>query len=169
MSNHFSHIQSLASRKAKLDMHSMSSTHRGRSPCNDRMDGTVHFLDGSIRGDPFDREEDDDRLELSELIVHAADLTGQASPFEEARQWGERIVEEFKRERFKHEEEGFKPPAFMTKINNRCEELSLQSSFITNIVLPLWELMNDVLSNLDQPVQYLRMNRERYAMEAAEH
>jgi len=45
---------------------------------------------------PFDRTSDSDRNELVAVIVHTADLSGQAYPSAISRNWNARIVQEFR-------------------------------------------------------------------------
>ena len=124
--------------------------------------------DAGLRTSPiFDPSKDSDRLELAKFIVHTADLSGQASPYEQAKEWGDKIVREFRNEREQHVKEGFTPPSFTQNIDSRKQELLTQSSFIGNIVLPLWESMHKVVGCLDVPVDHLRSNRKLYEQEAS--
>ena len=124
--------------------------------------------DASLSACPtFDPGKDSDRLELAKCIVHTADLSGQAAPYEQAKEWGSRIVHEFRNERELHEKEGFTPPAFTQNIDSCCQELMTQSSFIENIVLPLWQSMHEIVGCLEVPVTHLRRNKDLYESEAA--
>lgn len=164
MSKHFLLLENLMNRvgRAKNKDISMGSSE------HDKSFGRLSSASASSStGMLFDRHDDGDRLELLEMIVHTADLSGQASPYEEAKQWGDKVISEFKDERLQHEKEGFSPPAFMDGIDSRYDELMLQSSFIKNIVQPLWEWMHEALGSLDEPVEYLQRNREKYEKEAA--
>lgn len=170
MSKHFSLIDTLVARSSSANSeHHRSqgnSEHRSKSDASNVSPGKGISTE-VIQIQSFDRDKDEDRLELAELIVHTADLSGQASPYEEAKDWGDRVITEFKQEKEQHEKEGFTPPAFMANISSRYDEMMIQSSFISNIVLPLWELMNETLGGLHKPVNYLYRNRSLYEDEAA--
>eukprot|EP01138_Halocafeteria_seosinensis_P011521 gb/GECG01011769.1/.p1 GENE.gb/GECG01011769.1/~~gb/GECG01011769.1/.p1 ORF type:complete len:549 (+),score=71.72 gb/GECG01011769.1/:1-1647(+) len=114
----------------------------------------------------FDRDNETDRLDLMELAVHSADLSGQATSWHMAKQWGDRVIQEFKEEAEKHEKHGLTAPPFMSNINTHYDVCQLQSSFIENICLPLWEPMNEALGGLEEPVEHLRKNQEQYEQEA---
>lgn len=119
---------------------------------------------GDIVALPFKREKDEDRIQLIECVVHSADLVAQTAPYETARQWGDRVVEEFTNEAAKFKQAGLEEhtPLFMTQLETEYDKMKLQSSFVANIVLPLWENMHELLGGLDTPLANLRSNLRAY-------
>lgn len=50
----------------------------------------------------------------------------------------------------------------MANLETELQRCKLQSSFILNVVIPLWEQMADLLGGMDTPLQYLRHNQQMY-------
>eukprot|EP01138_Halocafeteria_seosinensis_P000408 gb/GECG01000421.1/.p1 GENE.gb/GECG01000421.1/~~gb/GECG01000421.1/.p1 ORF type:complete len:1062 (+),score=145.17 gb/GECG01000421.1/:1-3186(+) len=111
---------------------------------------------------PFDRNVDEHRLLLLEALVHTADLSGQAFPPMVATIWGNAVISEFQQEAEKQLNAGYEPPPFMKNLETELQQNKLQSSFILNIVLPLWEQMDELLQDLNTPLQNLRLNHQLY-------
>ena len=173
MSKHFTMLDQLKD-YAKNGTHTGHECELQTSKCHERDLQIVGFnpmsgtrTDASLRTYPiFNRDKHSHRLELAKCIVHTADLSGQALPYEQAKEWGNRIVNEFRNEREQHEKEGLCPPTFTQNIDSCCQELLTQSSFIGKIVLPLWESMHGIVGCLEVPVTHLRRNKDLYEREA---
>eukprot|EP01138_Halocafeteria_seosinensis_P000786 gb/GECG01000807.1/.p1 GENE.gb/GECG01000807.1/~~gb/GECG01000807.1/.p1 ORF type:complete len:461 (+),score=63.61 gb/GECG01000807.1/:1-1383(+) len=111
---------------------------------------------------PFDKHNQEDRLQLAKMVVHTADLAGQTTNYRTAQGWGTLVIAEFSREAAKHEAKGLEAPSFMNNIRTNKDENKLQASFIQGICLPLWEAMNVTIGGLDEPVENLNHNCQAY-------
>lgn len=76
--------------------------------------------------------------DLAGLLVHSADLSGQALPGELAQQWGELCLEEFSNQVLEEERLGIPVSKFMTGLDDPVKRGSMQLSFCRHVVLPLW-------------------------------
>jgi AcrR family transcriptional regulator len=114
----------------------------------------------------FDRDDEKDRLFLLESIVHTADLSGQAFPHPVAMKWGDGIIEEFQKEAREYGKKGLTPPPFIANLDTPPQRAGCQSGFVSALVLPLWERMQDVLDGLGEPVRNLHSNLLFYETEA---
>ena len=121
-------------------------------------DANDHFDDNR----PFDKRNTRDRTLLAQMIVHTADLYGQATPWEVATAWGAAVVEEFKMEAEKHRKLGLLAPAYMANINSDKDVYALQAFFIGGIAIPLWTAMNGALTGLDEQLTNLLENYRKY-------
>lgn len=114
----------------------------------------------------FDRDDEKDRLFLIESIVHTADLSGQAFPLPVAILWGNGIIAEFQKEAREYAKKGLIPPPFIANLDTLPQQAGCQSGFVSALVLPLWERMQDLLDGLEEPVRNLHSNLMYYEAEA---
>lgn len=114
------------------------------------------------RPTPFDRHSDPDRLHLIAVLVHTADLSGQAYPREASLNWSARVMVEFEAQAAAERHRGLPVAPFMQALDLPLSACRLQLSFITNIVMPLWQRVADVLPGLDQPLANLEWGRRHY-------
>eukprot|EP01138_Halocafeteria_seosinensis_P014613 gb/GECG01014918.1/.p1 GENE.gb/GECG01014918.1/~~gb/GECG01014918.1/.p1 ORF type:complete len:265 (+),score=42.08 gb/GECG01014918.1/:1-795(+) len=167
MGVHFTLLQRLANRAAKCSLREGSF----RSAAQDLTEkGTSEMVDVNSNSeyptDPFDIDEEADRLELAEAVVHCADLSGQTGSFNLAKRWGARVFEEFRNEAAMHERSNLTPPSFMKQAQSELDEYKMQPGFITKILLPVWEQLHELLGGLSKPVENLKSNRDAYEEEA---
>jgi GAF domain-containing protein len=116
---------------------------------------------------PFDRTRDEDRNELVAVIVHTADLSGQAYPRSVSNNWNSRILAEFRAQAAKERVQGLPVAPFMASLDTPLPCARLQLSFVSNIVLPLWQRVSDLLPGLEEPVSNLASARTMFEMEVA--
>ena len=171
MAKHFSLVERLSDRSAKVI--SKTSSRSGSS----FVDLTERFssescspADGKLKNDqwvPFDADDESDRLELAEAIVHAADLSAQTADYAMAKEWGRRVFQEFRNEVSLHERDGLTPPQFMKKAKTEYDEYRMQPSFINKVLLPIWEQLDELIGGLENPIEKLRNNSKRYEEEAS--
>lgn len=93
---------------------------------------------------PFQPGSDSDRDELVAAIVHAADLSGQAYPLTVSRNWGTRVIAEFRAQAAAERAVGLTPAPFMDNLQSPLHAARLQASFVSSIVLPLWQALGDL-------------------------
>ncbi len=98
-------------------------------------------------------------------VPPSADLSGQAYGAKVSRQWGDRIVTEFRQQAEKERSAGLPVMQFMAELDTPHHIAKLQHSFITNITLPLWQRVSELFSGLEEPVANLQANRLVYEAE----
>jgi GAF domain-containing protein len=118
---------------------------------------------------PFDRDNEVERNELVSVIVHTADLSGQAYAIKVARNWTSRIIAEFKQQAVLEQERRLPVTPFMASLETPLQMARVQLSFIGNIVLPLWQRVSELLPGLQEPVQNLQSTKMLYEGELAKH
>ena len=74
----------------------------------------------------WDRDSDNDRLQLAGAIVHCSDLSGQAMPQSIARQWGSRVITEFRAQCTLEERLGLPVTSFMMGLDDPARQAELQ-------------------------------------------
>ena len=117
---------------------------------------------------PFDRTSDVERNELVAVLVHSADLSGQAYPEAIASNWGVRILAEFRREAAISAEQGLPVIPFMGSLDTQLACARVQLSFVSNIVLPLWQRLSELFPDqLIVPLRNLHAMRLKYEAEVA--
>ena len=116
---------------------------------------------------PFDRNKEDDRNALVSTIVHLADLSGQAYPGGVSTNWSARILAEFRAQAAKERTQGLPTAQFMATLDTPLQCARLQHSFVSNIVLPLWLRVSDLLPGLAEPVANLQSARAMFEAQAA--
>jgi hypothetical protein len=114
---------------------------------------------------PFDRDSPDDRNELVATLVHTADLSGQAYPTALSRNWTARILGEFRSQAAKERALGLPVAPFMASLDTPIACARLQLSFVSNIVLPLWQRVADLLPGMAEPVSNLNASRLMFEVE----
>jgi len=114
---------------------------------------------------PFDRARDDERNELVAVIVHTADLSGQAYPRATSNNWSARIICEFRNQASKERSQGLPVAPFMAALDTPLQCARLQHSFVKNIVLPLWQRVAELLVNLSEPMENLNGSRLGFEFE----
>lgn len=172
MAKHFSLVKSLSDRVARESTKQTSLLESSRMGSSKDLGSKGSGLrDVEVTTDvdqwnSFDLDNEGDRLELAAVIVHAADISAQIADFEIARDWGTRVFEEFRHEAKLHEKAGLTPPPYMLKAKTKYDEYRMQPSFINNVLIPLWEPLEELLGGLELPIKRLRSNARRYEEEA---
>lgn len=128
-------------------------------------DMTQHF-DLCKRAEQMTRDELFQQPALMlKLIIHAADLSGQALPLEIARQWGSRIIQEFRSQAEKEKSLGLSVAPFMENLTTERNTTNLQVNFINFVLLPLWRPWTDSMTNLAFYLDSLETNFAVYKQE----
>ncbi|EGR34033.1 hypothetical protein IMG5_026540 [Ichthyophthirius multifiliis] len=86
----------------------------------------------------------DNELELlSGMIIHTADFTGAAKSFPLARKWSERVNQEFIQQYVEEGQRNVDQTPFMKDLDQLHVMAKAEKGFLTVIVLPLWQSLND--------------------------
>ena len=109
----------------------------------------------------FDVSSDDDRISLSTLIVHTADLIGQTLPLKLAEGWGRAIMEEFETQAELERASDFEVSVPTTSCD--LDFYKSQYFFTDHIVKPLWSKvlvvfpkMEDVYDELNENIDHFK-------------
>lgn len=106
-----------------------------------------------------------DNIESNKLLgwmIHAADLSAQALPIEQAKSWGSRVVQEFILQAEKEKKLNLDVAPFMQNLNDEQSILDLQIGFLTFVLLPMWEPFVSLLPNLKFFVSGIQSNLDYY-------
>lgn len=116
----------------------------------------------SNESDPFDVRQRRHRKLLIELIVHCADLSGQALKRELALEWGDRVLKEFDNQVKLEQEHGVPVTQFMTGLDNMLTRFNVQIGFVSTFIIPQWSLMTKCFPPLLPRVVHAQENLAYY-------
>lgn len=109
----------------------------------------------------FDHENDNDRLLLTKVILHAADIGNGVRPFAVNDVMSKRVHREF--QVLAAEETKLAVPiTFSIDSGNPLMCAQMEVNFLNYVVQPLWERLVDVLPELKPAMDNLVSNREKY-------
>lgn len=86
---------------------------------------------------PFKADDLAERAHLAGVVVHCADLSGQALPNPQAITWSSMVVQEFKRQAALETELGLTPAPHMSGMDDPLRATKLQENFVGHVLLPL--------------------------------
>uniref|UniRef100_A0A7R9UAZ1 PDEase domain-containing protein n=1 Tax=Pinguiococcus pyrenoidosus TaxID=172671 RepID=A0A7R9UAZ1_9STRA len=114
-------------------------------------------------GDPEDEGQNEaNALLLRSAVVHAADLNGQAQPWDLANKWGDRVLQEF-RSQAKGELRNQLPlTGFMHSLADKISEAKVQKGFVRGVVLPIWQGLSILAPEASFFVKNAEANARRY-------
>jgi hypothetical protein len=84
---------------------------------------------------------------ITSAILHCADLSNSVKDFEFSFEWSKRISLEFYEQTLKEELEGLPSLSFM-KVHDNLSMCLNEVNFITNILIPMWELIKSKFEKL---------------------
>ena len=90
----------------------------------------------------------DEQIFIMNSLLHCADLSNSIKDFEISFEWSKRISREFYEQTLKEELEGLPSVPFM-KVNDNLTMCLNEINFITNISIPLWELVSKKIPSLE--------------------
>ena len=96
----------------------------------------------------YDFGNEEDRLEIVEAIVHAADLSGQALPQAVAYEFGRRVLKEFHSQSQREKRDHLPVTAFMTNLDDVLVQAKVQLGFLNYVVEPLWNSLSCILPQI---------------------
>ena len=96
----------------------------------------------------YDFGNEEDRLEIVEAIVHAADLSGQALPQAVAYEFGRRVLKEFHSQSQREKRDHLPVTAFMTNLDDILVQAKVQLGFLNYVVEPLWNSLSCILPQI---------------------
>ncbi|KAF1334985.1 3'5'-cyclic nucleotide phosphodiesterase, partial [Globisporangium splendens] len=99
---------------------------------------------------------------LMALILHAADLSGQALPYEQAVRWGMRVLTEFQNQAKSEAEMKVPVDSYMTNLHQMKTRITVQMNFINYVLRPIWLPLATVCKQLRVYADSLESNFESY-------
>jgi hypothetical protein len=156
MTSHFSSMNMLKKRKGvgdALNVASQAAIRRGSamSQSSDRSDASLT---------PFNFENDKDRQILVDMIVHSADLSGQAYPLPVAQVWEKRISLEFMNQASMLTKMQQPVPAYMQNLTDFPNRGKQQANFMTFVLMPWWHTMVKLFPAFAPAIQNLERNHQ---------
>ncbi|RLN26325.1 hypothetical protein BBJ28_00024859, partial [Nothophytophthora sp. Chile5] len=99
------------------------------------------------------------------IVLHAADLSGQALPYVQAARWGMRVLSEFQHQAKSETEMHMPVDSFMTNLHQPKTRVTVQLNFINYVLRPIWLPLATLCPELRVYADALEANRERYKVE----
>ncbi|RLN54571.1 hypothetical protein BBJ28_00021298 [Nothophytophthora sp. Chile5] len=108
------------------------------------------------------RQLTDKRTVLMGILMHAADLSHQTLPFNQAQEWGARLLDEFQNQAMTEAELGVPTDFFMQNLEDKRVRLIVQLNFINYVVRPIWLPLTSLCHHLRVYTDSLEHNYELY-------
>ncbi|KAG7393861.1 hypothetical protein PHYPSEUDO_000038 [Phytophthora pseudosyringae] len=105
------------------------------------------------------------RFTFMSIIIHAADLSGQALPYSQAVRWGMRVLSEFQQQAKNEGELHVPVESFMTNLQHAKIRVTVQLNFINYVLRPIWLPLATLCPAVRVYADSLESNRERYKAE----
>jgi hypothetical protein len=117
---------------------------------------------------PFNAVNDKNRLLMTQLVIHTADLSGQTLNWPLASEWEGRIVQEFIAQVQEEESLGLKSEPFMKNLEDAAHRATLQVNFIQFVLEPWYVNMARLMPGMQPFYTQLKCNKEKFENVAAQ-
>jgi len=124
-----------------------------------------HLLVNSNGGKGTKRSRSKHRFVFMSIIIHAADLSGQALPYAQAVRWGMRVLSEFQQQAKNEAEMHVPVESFMTNLHHAKTRVTVQLNFINYVLRPIWLPLATLCPAIRVFADNLETNREHYKAE----
>uniref|UniRef100_A0A7S4UGK2 Phosphodiesterase n=1 Tax=Guillardia theta TaxID=55529 RepID=A0A7S4UGK2_GUITH len=114
---------------------------------------------------PLDVDNEDDRMKLMEIVLHACDLSAQAQNHGLAEAWGNRVLQEFQEQAASEEAAGVAVTPFMQELDVPFNRAKTQQNFVGYVVMPLWESFAEMFPQMEVAYKNSKKNFDRYKSE----
>lgn len=111
---------------------------------------------------PFQKKDVEERMVLTRLVLHCADIGAQTQRRELALQWTERCLAEFAAQGANEKLLGLDLTPFMQGLDSQLTRMQLQAGFVAGIVVPLWSALAGCFHGLDYAVAQAVSNKTYY-------
>ena len=105
---------------------------------------------------------EEDRQLVLNLVVHSSDLSAQVMDFSIAELWEARVTAEFIAQNEMETALGVTVTPLMMGLQDQQKRYEKHLGFLQFVMQPLWDVVGDVLPPMQQCVDSLNGNRERY-------
>ena len=112
---------------------------------------------------PFSKKDSEERIILTRLVLHCADIGAQTQKRELALKWTERCLDEFAAQGAKEIELGLELTPFMQGLDLELTRMQLQVGFVGGIVVPLWSALAGCFHDLEFAASQALNNKIHYA------
>lgn len=102
------------------------------------------------------------RYVLMAVVLHAADLSGQALPYEQAVRWGMRVLTEFQNQAKSEAELKVPVDSYMTNLHQMKTRVTVQMNFINYVLRPIWLPLATLCPELRVYADTLERNFDSY-------
>ena len=131
--------------------------------------------DGGVAASFHAMEKPEDKQLILDLLLHSADIGGQALPLELANKWSYAVLEEFQLVHEAEKDAGIELTPFIIGLEQPLRAANCQLGFINFIVKPLWSnLLNLVpthnaalIKNLDENISFWKEEVETHTAKKA--
>ncbi|GLD99353.1 hypothetical protein PINS_up008072 [Pythium insidiosum] len=96
------------------------------------------------------------------ILLHAADLSGQALPYDQAIRWGMRVLTEFQNQAKSEAEMKVPVDSFMTNLHQMKTRVTVQMNFINYVLRPIWRPLAALCKQLRVYADSLEANFDLY-------
>ncbi|KAL4165084.1 hypothetical protein KRP22_003815 [Phytophthora ramorum] len=124
-----------------------------------------HLLVNSSGARGSKRSRSKHRFVFMAILIHAADLSGQALPYTQAVRWGMRVLSEFQQQAKNEAEMHVPVDSFMTNLHHAKTRVTVQLNFINYVLRPIWLPLATLCPAVRVYADSLEANRERYKAE----
>ncbi|KAG3036308.1 hypothetical protein PC121_g444 [Phytophthora cactorum] len=124
-----------------------------------------HLLVNTIGSRGAKRGRSKHRFVFMAILIHAADLSGQALPYTQAVRWGMRVLSEFQQQAKSEAELRFPVESFMANLHHAKTRVTVQLNFINYVLRPIWLPLATLCPAMRVYADSLESNRERYKAE----
>merc|ERR1712087_955068 len=105
---------------------------------------------------------EDDRLFLSQTVVHLGDISNPVMRWDQSHQWSLRVIEEFVAQSKKERKQKLKVSMAFIKDETPDSVSKVQLSFIDYVAKPLWKNAQIIAPELHHRIDVLEDNRRRW-------
>lgn len=105
---------------------------------------------------------EDDRLFLSQTVVHLGDISNPVMRWDQSHQWSLRVIEEFVAQSKREKKEKLKVSMAFIKDTTPESVSKVQLSFIDYVAKPLWKNAQIIAPELHHRIDVLEDNRRRW-------
>ena len=112
----------------------------------------------------YQPEKEDDRQLVINLVVHSSDLSAQVMDFSIASLWEARVTAEFIAQNEMEQSLGVPVTPLMVGLSDHQKRFEKHLSFLHYVMLPLWDVVSDVLPPMQQCLDSLNNNKDKYRL-----
>ena len=112
---------------------------------------------------PDEELNSNDFVDFFGLIMHTSDLYAPSKEFEISKNWADMVNQEFTNQYKKEQDLGIPQTSFFKDLDNRIVMAKSETFFVGKIVLPLWEITNQIMAGaLNQEVEQCKKNLQNW-------
>mmetsp|Transcript_56683 Transcript_56683/g.134639 ORF Transcript_56683/g.134639 Transcript_56683/m.134639 type:complete len:915 (+) Transcript_56683:201-2945(+) len=106
----------------------------------------------------------EDRRFIMGVLIHTADLSGQALGRDLAQKWGELVLDEFQVQVAKELAEGLPVAPFMNNLEDPVKRTKTQAAFVGYVLVPMWTSLFELFPSLEELHVNVHANLAHYRL-----